>query len=392
MTRHGLEEQLRMYTQSLAGKTAWDWPVAVDAWRNQARAALADGPWGYLEGGAGLEQTMQANRDAFDHWKIRPRMMNNVSDRDLTIDLFDHTHPLPFLLAPIGVQSILHPDAERATAKAAAKVGVPFVLSTVSSVAMEHVAEAMGSAPRWFQLYPGRDENIVASFLRRAKQAGYEAIVVTVDTTMLGWRETDLKNLYLPFLFGEGMANFLTDPVFLARLKASPQDDAAAAIQEFLSVYVNPAFCWADLKKIRAQTDLPLLVKGITHEDDAKRAFDAGADGIIVSNHGGRQVDGAIAALDVLPAIRAAVGADRTVLLDSGIRSAADVLKALALGANAVLLGRPYAYALAAAGQVGVEEVLAQWAAHLDLQLALSGYRRVGDVVGNTDYVTRGER
>lgn len=389
MAQHGFEQQLRMYSQSLTGKAAWDWPVSVDGWRAIARETLANGPWGYLEGSAGLEHTSRDNRMAFDKWKIRPRMLNNVERRDLTVNLFGRTYPFPYLLAPIGVQSILHADAERATARAAANVEVPFILSTVSSVSMEEVAQVMGSAPRWFQLYPGRDENIVSSFLQRAKLAGYEAIVVTVDTTMLGWRETDLKNLYLPFLFGQGIANFLTDEVFLSRLKESPKDNPSAAVQEFLSVYVNPAFSWTDFARIRAQTDLPLLIKGITHEEDALRAFAAGADGVIVSNHGGRQVDGAIASLDALPAIRSAVGPNRTVLLDSGIRSAADVLKALALGANAILLGRPYGYALAAAGETGVSELLAQWSAHLDLQLGLSGYTKVSQVIHNSDYLIR---
>lgn len=387
MTHLGLDAQLRMYGQSLKGQNKWDWPVSVAEWRLQAREKLADGPWGYVEGAAGAEDTMQSNRQAFQRWKIRSRMMRDVSDRDLSVNLFGSLLPVPFLLAPIGVQSIIHADAEVATAKAAANAGIPFLLSTVSSIDMETVAATMGDAPRWFQLYPGRDKDVIASFLQRAERSGYTAIVVTVDTTMLGWRETDLKNLYLPFLLGEGVANFMTDPAFRSRLKVPPDADPRAAIEEFLAVYVNPAFTWEDLGEIRQQTHLPLLVKGLTHPDDVNRAKDMGANGVIVSNHGGRQVDGGIAALDALEEIRTAVGPEFPLLMDSGIRHAADVLKAIALGANAVLIGRPYAYALAVGGQAGVAEMLTQWSAELDLQLALSGYSSVREI--DRSYVTR---
>jgi lactate 2-monooxygenase len=295
--------------------------------------------------------------------------------------------PVPFLLAPIGVQSILHSEAELATARAAAKTGVPFVLSTVSSVDLETVAAAMGDAPRWFQLYPGRDPDVVRSLIHRAEQAGYSALVVTVDTTMLGWRETDLKHLYLPFLFAEGVANFFTDPAFRSRLPESPEANPMAAIQEFLSVYVNPAFTWDDLAAIRQETQLPLLVKGLTHPEDARLATAAGADAIVVSNHGGRQVDGAVAALDALVEIRDALGPDVPLLFDSGVRHAADILKAIALGADAVLVGRPYAYALAVGGEAGVAELIRQWTADLDLQLALSGRKSVFEI--DASYVSR---
>ncbi|MDQ0188717.1 alpha-hydroxy-acid oxidizing protein [Alicyclobacillus cycloheptanicus] len=380
MTRHGFETQLKMYVQSLSGKSQWDWPVSIDDWRAQAREKLADGPWGYVEGGAGAEQTMRNNRAAFDRWQIRPRMLRNVDDRDLTIELFGKTYPTPFLLAPIGVQSIIHPDAESASAKAAAAQRIPFITSTVSSVDLETLARETEGAERWFQLYPGRDPDVVSSFIRRAETVGYAAIVVTVDTTMLGWRERDLSNLYLPFLFGEGIANFLTDPAFCARLQQPPADNQFAAVQEFLSIYVNPAFTWDDLAKIRRQTKLPLLVKGLTHVEDVQLAMRLGADGVVLSNHGGRQVDGAVASLDALVDVRREIGPDYPVLLDSGIRHAADVFKAMALGANAVLIGRPYAYALAVGGQAGVQELLGQWTAELDLQLALSGYNSIRDI------------
>ncbi len=381
MTRFGLEAQWKIYSRSLMpGGGSHQGPISVDEWRAQARSVLTPGAWGYLEGGAGAEDTMRANREAFQRWKIRPRMMRNVEDRDLTVNLFGTQLPVPFMFAPIGVQSILHQEAEIAPSRAAAAHRIPFVVSTVSSVPMERIAQEMGDAPRWFQLYPGRDPNVVSSMIQRAEQSGYSALVVTVDTTMLGWRETDLKNAYLPFLFGEGIANFISDPVFRRRLAAAPEENMAAAIQEFLSIYVNPAFTVDDLAHIRRQTRLPLLVKGITHPDDAVLVREMGADAVVVSNHGGRQVDGAIAALDALPEIRSAVGTDFTLLMDGGIRRAADILKALALGANAVLIGRPYAYAMAVDGEMGVRQWTEHLMAELDLELALAGYRSIREI------------
>lgn len=380
MSQFGFEAQLRIYSSSLEGKTEWPWPTTPEEWKALAKRRLPAGPWGYLEGGAGRETTMDENEAAFRRYKIRSRMMRDVSERDLSISVLGHSFDVPFLLAPIGVQSILHTEGELASAAAAAASNVPFVLSTVSSFPMEQVASVMGEAPRWFQLYPGRDESVVHSFLSRAEKASYTAIVVTVDTTMLGWRCADLKNVYLPFLQGEGIANFVTDPAFARRLTQSPQENPAHTIQEFLSVYVNPAFTWHDLSRIRNKTSLPILVKGITHPEDAREAQRRGMDGVIVSNHGGRQVDGGVSALDALVEIRCIVGEDYPLLMDSGIRSGADVCKAIALGANAVLVGRPYAYALAAGGRVGVEEWIHQFKAELDLQLALSGYRSIREL------------
>jgi lactate 2-monooxygenase len=315
-------------------------------------------------------------------------MLRDVSRRSLEVSLLGHALPAPVLLAPIGVLGILHPEAERAAGRAAAATGVPFVLSTVSSVPMEQVATAMDAvrpgAARWFQLYPSRDREVTASLLARAERAGYSAVVVTLDTTMLGWRETDLRNRYLPFLTGQGLANYLTDPAFRALLARSPEEDPAAAVQAFLTTYVNPGFTWADLDFIRERTRLPLVLKGMLHPDDVRRAVAHGADGIVVSNHGGRQVDGAVAALDALPRVAAAVqrvaGERVPVLFDSGIRRGADVLKALALGARAVLFGRPYAYALAAAGEAGVTHAVRCLVADLDLELGLCGRTRIAEV------------
>ena len=380
----GLQAQVEIYLSAAQPQRP---PVSVDRWREAARAVLPDGPWWYVEGAAGGGATMAANRAAFDRWRLRPRMLRDVAQRDLSVELLGRRLPAPVLLAPVGVLSVVHPEAERAPARAAARLGIPFVASTVSSVTLEGIAEASGDAPRWFQLYPARDREVMASLVRRAEAAGYEALVVTVDTTMLGWREHDLENAYLPFLLGEGIANYLSDPAFRARLPRPPEEDREGAILQFLQVFVNPSFTWDELAFLQSQTRLPVLVKGITHPDDARQAVEQGVQGLIVSNHGGRQVDGAVAALDALPEVVAAVGGRVPVLFDSGIRRGADILKALALGARAVLVGRPYVYALAVAGEAGVARLLRHLLADLDLTMGLCGVRSVAEI--GPDLVTR---
>ncbi|MDF1504676.1 alpha-hydroxy-acid oxidizing protein [Roseisolibacter sp. H3M3-2] len=379
---YGLAMQLRAFDPSQAAEPLP--PVSPEEWEAAARAALADGPFHYVAGGAGGDATVRANRDAFARRRLVPRMLRDVSRRDLSVELLGARLPAPVLLAPIGVLGILHADAEAAPARAAAAEGVPFVCSTVSSIPMERVAEAMEAvrpgAPRWFQLYPARRRDVMASLLARAERAGYGAVVVTLDTTMLGWREADLRHRYLPFVRGEGLANYFGDPAFRASLAAPPEQDPRAAVQAFLGTYVHPGFSWDDLAFMRASTQLPLLLKGILHPDDARRALDAGADGVVVSNHGGRQVDGAVAALDALPRVADAVAGRAPVLMDSGVRRGADVLKALALGARAVLYGRPYAHALAAGGEAGVRHALRCLLADLDLTMGLCGCASTGEV------------
>lgn len=359
------------------------WPVSAADWQERAAATLAPGPWAYLEGGAGSEDTMQANRLAFSRWRLRPRVLHDVTERDLTVDVLGFAMRAPLLLAPIGVQEVFHPDADLAAAQAAAAFGIPFVASTVSSVPMEAIAAVTGDSPHWFQLYPSKHRELTESFLSRAKSAGYGALVVTLDTMVLGWRERDLRLGYLPFLEGRGIANYLTDGVFRSLLTKTPEDDPAAAIGTFLALYSNPAMTWSDLSFIRARWPGPILLKGITHPDDARRALDHGVDGLVVSNHGGRQVDGAVAALDALPAVAKAVAGRLPLLMDSGIRSGSDVLKALALGAQAVLIGRLFLYGLAAAGEAGVERVLENLVSELDVTLALCGRRSIREVDGS---------
>jgi lactate 2-monooxygenase len=356
------------------------WPIAPEEWEARAAEALDPGPFDYIAGGAGSESTMRANLAAFEQRRLRPRMLTGNLERDLSVEVLGTRSPAPFFLAPIGVLSIAHPDGELAVARAAAATKIPMVLSSAASHSIEEVAGELGDSPRWFQLYWVSDRDVVKSLVGRAAEAGYGAIVVTLDTLTLGWRDRDLGKPYLPFLTGEGCAQFFSDPVFRAKLERPPEDDVLAAAAAMLATFPNLGLTWADLAWLREQTELPVLVKGVLTADDAVRAREAGADGIVVSNHGGRQVDGAVAALDALVEVRASLGPDAVVLMDSGIRRGPDVLKALALGADAVLLGRPYAYGLAVGGQEGVEAVIRHLMAETDLTLALAGGTRARDL------------
>jgi isopentenyl diphosphate isomerase/L-lactate dehydrogenase-like FMN-dependent dehydrogenase len=355
-------------------------PLAVEELELRARAVLPPEAYVYVAGGAGGEDTVRANRDAFRRWRIVPRMLRDVSRRDLGVELLGRTLPAPVRLAPVGVQGMLHPEAELAVARSARALGVPMILSCVSSTPLEAVAEALGDSPRWFQLYWPRDPALAASLVGRAERAGFEALVVTLDTYLLGWRERDLQTGWLPFAHGQGIANYVSDPAFRVALAAPPERDPAAAARHFLAVVSNPALTWADLAWLRRQTRLPVLLKGVLHPDDARRAVEHGAAGVIVSNHGGRQVDGAIASLDALPAVVEAVGDRAAVLFDGGIRRGADVFKAVSLGARAVLLGRPYCWGLAVGGEAGVREVLRNLLADTELTLALAGCASFAEV------------
>ena len=371
--------QSRIYLEGLGGRLP-ELPLTYDELEKRAERQLTRGAYGYVAGGAGSEDTMRANREAFRRWRIVPRMLRDVSTRDLATTVLGTAMPAPVLLAPVGVQSIVYAEAEVAVARAAAATGVPMVLSTASSRSLEEVADASGASPRWYQLYWPSDPDLAASLVGRAERAGYAAIVVTLDTWLLAWRPRDLELAFLPFLHGEGIANYLSDPVFRAALDSPPEEDMFGAVRHFLAVFSDPSVTWANLAFLREHTRLPIVLKGILHPDDARRAVDHGVDGILVSNHGGRQVDGAIGALDALPGVVDAVPASMPVLFDSGVRTAADAFIALALGARAVLLGRPYMWALAVAGEAGVTELLRGFLAELDLTFALSGYTRVDQV------------
>jgi lactate 2-monooxygenase len=366
--RYGQKVQAKVYA-----RVGDAWVRDVDEWELRAAEILDRPAFDYIAGGAGGESSVRANREAFEKWALRPRMLTGLAEPDLSVEVLGTRSFAPFLLAPIGVQSIAHPEAELAVARAAALTGIPFVVSTASSTPMEAIAQALGTTPRWFQLYWVSAWDVVASLVERAEATGHSALVVTVDTGILGWRGRDLRHRYLPFLEGAGLAQFTSDPVFCSRLAKPPDANPAAACAAMLAMFSNPTLAWKDMAWLRKRTRLPMLAKGILTADDARRAVEAGFDGIIVSNHGGRQVDGAIAALDALTEVRAALGSSATVLMDGGIRRAADVIKALALGANAVLLGRPYMYGLAVGGQTGVEQVIRTLIAELDVTLTLLG-------------------
>ncbi|WP_407562043.1 alpha-hydroxy-acid oxidizing protein [Streptomyces sp. 184] len=362
---NGLADELPPFTTDLT------------ALEQSARERLADGPFWYVAGAAGSGATARANREAFDRVRLVPRMLTGATERSPATTVLGSALPAPVLLAPVGVQSIVHPDGELATARAAAALGIPMVMSTASSYSIEEVAEASGAGPRWYQLYWPNDDEVCASILARARAAGFTALVVTLDTWTLAWRPRDLDAAYLPFIRGVGTAVAFSDPAFRAGLAKPPEEDLGAAVLRWVPMFTGTDRTWDRLPFLRQHWDGPILLKGVQHPDDARRAAAAGMDGVVVSNHGGRQVDGAVAALDVLPEVAEAVGDRVEVLFDSGVRTGADVLKALALGAKAVLYGRPYAYGLAHGGEAGVTHVLRSLLADLDLTLGLSGHRSV---------------
>jgi lactate 2-monooxygenase len=412
---NGRERQTQIYRDGVSGIRP---PIPLDPDRLEAAARRRMRPhaYAYVAAGAGQERTVAANRAAFDRWRIVPRMLRDVEHRDTSVELFGQRLSSPFLLAPVGAIEIVHPEADSAVARAARDTGTAMVLSNQASRPMEGVSRILGDTPHWFQLYWSRSDELVESLVGRAERCGCRAIAVTLDTTMLGWRSRDLEGAYLPFLHGKGLAQYVSDPVFrrliteprpagwtrppqpkptLAALRTLIELTRAypdgflptllsgrgrAAVERFTEIYSRPSLTWETLAFLRERTELPILLKGILHPDDAARAVAEGMSGVIVSNHGGRQVDGAIATLNALPAVVEAVAGRIPVLLDSGVRGGADIFKALALGARAVLIGRPYAYALAIAGRTGVRELLLNLAAEFDLTMGLSGCRSVADI------------
>ncbi len=378
---------------------------------------MSDEAWAYVNGSSGVESTAEANAEAFEQWRIVPRVLRDVSERDLGITLFDHQYASPLLASPVGVLELVDPDADLAIARAASSLGVPAILSNQASIPMERVFAEGDDGPKWFQLYWSTSNELVESLVSRAENLGAQAIVVTLDTQMLGWRPRDLDLAFLPFIRGMGIAQYTSDPVFrrlVAERLARPADPDApkpkvtpsavrtligmtrrhpgrfganlrsgeprAAVETFLEVFSRSNLTWDDLVFLRSRTKLPIVLKGIQHPDDARRAVDAGMDGVIVSNHAGRQIDGAIGSLDALPGVVAAVGGRVPVLFDSGVRGGADVFRALALGAAAVCVGRPWVYGMAIAGEEGAREALRNILAEFDLVLGLSGYRSVAEL------------
>lgn len=389
-------------------------PTSARALEAAARRAMSPEAWAYIAGSAGSESTTAANRSSLDRWQLVPRMLRDVAQRDLSIELFGRRYATPLIAAPVGVLELAHKDADLAVAKATASLGMPFVFSNQASVPMEDTAAVMGDASHWFQLYWSSNDELVASLVRRAEASGAEAIVITLDTHMLGWRPRDLDLAYLPFIRGMGLAQYTSDPVFreLVRERATaPAGDKPrvtpaavrtlidmtrrypgrfganlrsgeprAAVETFLDVFSRSSLEWQHIEFVRQHTSLPIVLKGIQHADDAERAVQIGVDGIVVSNHGGRQVDGAVGSADALVSVVDAVAGRVPVLFDSGVRSGADIVKALALGAAAVLVGRPYVYGLSVAGEQGVREVLRNLVAELDLTLALTGHASIAEL------------
>jgi lactate 2-monooxygenase len=371
--------QLEIYLAGLGG-TVPSLPVSYAELEARAAHALSPSVLSYVAGGAGDEHTQRANVAAFGQWGLMPRMLVGAIERDLSVDLFGLRLPSPVFLAPIGVIGLCCQDGhgDLATAEAAARLGVPMAASTLSVDPLEDVAARLGSAPGFFQLYTPTDRELAESLVRRAEQAGFKAIVVTLDTWITGWRPRDLATSNFPQLRGHCLANYTTDPVFRSRLAQTPEANPMAAVAHWAGLFGNP-LTWDDLAWLRSLTSLPLILKGICHPDDARRALDAGADGIYVSNHGGRQANGGLPALDCLPGV-AAVAAGKPVLFDSGVRSGADIIKALALGATAVGIGRPYAYGLALGGAAGIEHVVRTLLAEADLIMAVDGYPTLADL------------
>ena len=355
-------------------------PHSVQLLEHMASESIEKGPFTYVNSGSGAESTLRANVNAFDDWHIVPRVLNDVSIRDTSTQVLGTIFPSTFAIAPVGVQSIFHPDGELASARAAAHHGVPFIASTLSSYSLEEIAANLGTTPRWFQLYWSKDVELALSMVKRAEKSGYSAIVITVDTALLGNRERDLNNGYSPLKLGKGSANYLHDPVFLSRLGSNPSSDDPDVIGKIVDVIFNPSLTWDDLRTIKNHTKLPVLLKGILHEEDARKALHYGVDGVIVSNHGGRQLDGCISSFEALPSIAEVIQGVVPILLDSGIRRGSDVIKARALGANAVLLGRPFVYGLAVAGENGVRHVLNDFINDIDVSLALTGFSSLQQV------------
>ncbi|MER6399434.1 alpha-hydroxy-acid oxidizing protein [Kitasatospora sp. NPDC001603] len=371
--------QNEIYFDALFGRQP-KLPMAFAELAARAEAALPPTLLSYVAGGAGDERTQRANAAAFDRWGLVPRMMVGAARRDLSVDLLGTRWPAPLFLAPIGVIGLCAQDGhgDLATARAAARTGVPMVASTLSVDPLEQVAAQLGDTPGLFQLYTPTDRALAESLVRRAEEAGYRGIVVTLDTWVTGWRPRDLATGNFPQLRGHCLANYTSDPVFRARLAKAPEEDPGAAVLEWAGVFGNP-LTWADLPWLRSLTELPLILKGLCHPEDVRRARDGGVDGVYCSNHGGRQANGGLPALDALPGVvEAADGLP--VLFDSGVRSGADVVKALALGATAVGIGRPYAYGLALGGEDGVVHVLRSLLAEADLIMAVDGYPTLADL------------
>lgn len=372
--------QFEIYFGGLSG-TRPSLPLTYRELEERARPVLAPDLLSYVAGGAGNEFTQDANVKAFDKYGLIPRMLAGAAERDLSIELFGMKLPTPLLLAPVGVIGLCAQDGhgDLATARAAARTGVPMIASTLSVDPLEDVAAQLEETPGFFQLYTPADRELAAGLVSRAETAGFKAVVVTLDTQILGWRPRDLAFGSFPQMHGKCLANYFSDPLFRAKLEKPPEEDIRAAALQWAAGFSDPTLSWDDIEWLRSLTKLPMLLKGVCHPEDVRRAIAAGMDGIYCSTHGGRQANGGAAAIDMLPGVVAAAG-DTPVLFDSGVRGGEHIVKALALGATAVGIGRPYVYGLALGGEEGIVHVLRSLLAEADLLMAVDGYATIGDL------------
>lgn len=418
----GRARQKSIYTNGVFGRKPVV-PTDFSSLAEKAQKNMSPRAWAYIAGGAGQENTMTANREALNRWKIVPRVLNDVSQRSLETEVFGNAISAPIAFAPVGAGQLVRRDSDLFNARAAAKLGVPYIISNQGCSTMEEISAAMEEvspgAPRWFQLYWSTDDGLVDSLISRAEKCGAAALVVTLDTTLLGWRPMDLNIGSLPFSRAEGIAQYTSDPRFneivlervrlqkdsgeraqtrvtlsalktlasMARevpggfFKNLAKPTTRAAVETFLEIYSRPSLTWENIAELRGKTRLPIVLKGINHPEDAQRAVELGVAGVYVSNHGGRQIDGGISSADALSEVAQAVGGQATVLVDSGFYSGADVFKGLALGADVVCIGRPMMYGLAIEPN-GAYEVAANIIAELDLTLALSGFTNFESIRG----------
>jgi lactate 2-monooxygenase len=371
-------------------------------WESLAIERMSAESTGYVVGSAGTGETALKNRRAFERWSIVPsRLVETNRLPSLSTQVLGRPVPLPFAVAPVGVQCIFNPDGELASARAAAKEHVPYIMSTASSTSIEDVAHANGTGERWYQLYwpSNENHNITVSMLKRAKAAGFSTLFVTLDTYILGWRPSDMDNGYNPFLRPDriGVAVGFSDPVFQRQFKEKhgveiEENKGLAAAEWSRTIFPRYSHSWEDIALLREAWDGPIVLKGIQSVSDARKAADSGVQGIVVSNHGGRQSDGGVGSLSMLPQIIDAVGDKLDVFFDSGLRCGADMAKALALGAKMCLIGRPYIYGLVLGGENGVSHVLKALAGDLQLTLHLAGIVSVHPKHLNRDVLVREDR
>lgn len=388
-------------------------PVSFELLELEASKKLSKHAFDYIFTGAGTNQGVNNNREAFKRFRIKPFMLQGSDFPSLETQIFNTHFPLPFYFSPVGVLELAHPNADLELARAAKNTGLTMIYSNQASKTMESCSSLLESSNHWFQLYFSKSKELVESFVSRAKKCGCSALVLTLDTTTIGWRVMDLENAYLPFIHGKGLAQYTSDPVFNKLINSNKYNDsinparnrpglltslnilksypdtllnnlktgnAVKAIRCFFDLYSNPSLSWEDIIWLRTITKLPIVLKGILHEKDAQKAIDIGIDGIIVSNHGGRQIDQVISSLDALRQIKKIVPTSYPLLFDSGIRSGTDLFIALAMGAKAIGIGRPYVYALALKGHNGVETLVQNLASELMLTMSLCGCKSIAEI------------